>query len=195
MFDLAALDGPRSRSELNRARLADERRLFSTVRRRARRRFLVTATEAHGELDAVTLASRFVDELGLRWAAAPVTTRAEDPISVAEAIASWRRCAADADASALERVAALDGLLAIGDDPDRWWFQRDWTDGVPRDDDEQLRLSYSRLDTLENCELQYVLSTELGLDPAGGYQAWVGRLVHRIIEDCENGLVERSAGH
>jgi CRISPR/Cas system-associated exonuclease Cas4 (RecB family) len=58
--------------------------------------------------------------------------------------------------------------------------------------DEPLRLSYSRLDTLENCELQFVLATELGLDPGGGYQAWVGRLVHQIIEDIENGKVERS---
>jgi superfamily I DNA/RNA helicase/RecB family exonuclease len=194
MFDLAALEGPRSRSELNRSRLADERRLFTTVRHRARRRLLVTATEAHGEGDTVTLASRFVEELGLGWSPAPSPSNVEDPVSVDEAIAQWRRCAADGSAGAVERVAALDALLAIGDDPRRWWFQRGWTDGADIDGDGELRLSFSRLDTLENCELQYVLSTELGLDPAGGYQAWVGRLVHRIIEDCENGIVERSPG-
>jgi hypothetical protein len=37
-----------------------------------------------------------------------------------------------------------------------------------------------------------VLSTELGLDPGGGYQAWVGRLVHSLLEDCENGRVDRN---
>jgi RecB family exonuclease len=37
-----------------------------------------------------------------------------------------------------------------------------------------------------------VLAEELGLDDRAGYQAWVGHLVHRIIEDCENGLIERT---
>ena len=56
----------------------------------------------------------------------------------------------------------------------RWWFQRDWTDtGAPLH--ETIRVSYSKLSTLENCELQYVLSAELGLGGMVGYQAWVGR--------------------
>src|SRR5205085_6395503 len=38
MFDLAALDGPIGRSERNRVRLQDERRLFNMVTARARRR-------------------------------------------------------------------------------------------------------------------------------------------------------------
>ena len=58
--------------------------------------------------------------------------------------------------------------------------------------EDALSLSYSRLSTLENCELQFVLSSELGLDPGGGYQAWVGKLVHSIIEGCERGEVERT---
>jgi len=53
-------------------------------------------------------------------------------------------------------------------------------------------VSFSKLDTLENCALQFVLSEELGLEGEAGYHAWVGHLVHRIIEDCENGEVERS---
>ncbi|HJP66251.1 MAG TPA: PD-(D/E)XK nuclease family protein, partial [Actinomycetota bacterium] len=93
-------------------------------------------------------------------------------------------------ATAADRLAALEGLLALGDDPTTWWFQRDWTDpGRPLH--ETIRTSYSKLDKLENCELQYVLAEELGLDDRAGYQAWVGHLVHRIIEDCENGLIPR----
>src|SRR5439155_18320341 len=46
--------------------------------------------------------------------------------------------------------------------------------------------------TLENCALQYVLSEELGLEGQAGYYAWVGHLVHSIIEDCENGSIERT---
>ena len=66
-----------------------------------------------------------------------------------------------------------------------------WTDtGVPLH--ETIRVSYSKLSTLENCELQYVLSAELGLGGLVGYQAWVGKTIHKIIEDCENGKVERT---
>jgi len=190
MFDLAALDGTSRRSEINRHRLADERRLFTMVCSRARRRVLFTAADPHGDQSGVTLRSRFVEELGVEWSEAPSTPFA-DPVSVAEAAAVWRRTLADREAPTAERLSSLEGLLALGEEPGRWWFQREWTDleAEPRD---RLYLSFSRLDTLENCELQYVLSSELGLDPGGGYQAWVGRLVHQIIEDCENGTVERS---
>ena len=189
MFDLGALDGAHRRSEINRVRLADERRLFTMVLARARRRVLLTATDPHADRSGVTLRSRFVEEIGVEWADLPETPFAE-PVSVAEAAAAWRRTLADRTAAPPDRLASVDGLLALGDDPSAWWFQRDWTDQEAESRD-AMYLSYSRLDTLENCELQFVLSSELGLDPGGGYQAWVGRLVHRIIEDCENGLVER----
>jgi superfamily I DNA/RNA helicase/RecB family exonuclease len=190
MFDLGALDGAHRRSETNRLRLADERRLFAMVLSRAHRRVLLTATDPHADRSGVTLRSRFVEEIGVEWADVPETPFAE-PVSVAEAAAAWRRTLADRDAAASERLSSVDGLLALGEDPRRWWFQRDWTDleAEPRD---TMYLSYSRLDTLENCALQFVLSSELGLDPGGGYQAWVGRLLHRVIEDCENGVVERA---
>jgi RecB family exonuclease len=190
MFDLGALDGAHRRSESNRLRLADERRLFAMVLSRARRRVLLTATDPHADRSGVALRSRFVEEIGVEWADVPETPFAE-PVSVAEAAAAWRRTLADRDAAASERLSSMDGLLALGEDPRRWWFQRDWTDleAEPRD---AMYLSYSRLDTLENCALQFVLSSELGLDPGGGYQAWVGRLLHRVIEDCENGVVERA---
>jgi superfamily I DNA/RNA helicase/RecB family exonuclease len=192
MFDLEALSHARSRSEVNRDRLAEERRLFSMVLHRARRRLLVTATDPHGDADAATLRSRFLDELELSWADAPPSLTGDRPISVDEAGALWRRIGADPAAGPVDRAAALQGLLALGEDPGTWWFQRGWTIAPSAGEEEPLRLSYSRLDTLENCELQYVLSTELGLDPGGGHQAWVGRLIHRIIEDVENGVVERS---
>ncbi len=190
MFDLTALEsGIRPRSEVNRMRLADERRLFRMVCARARRRVVLTATNPHGDGSAVTLTSRFVEELGVGWHDAPGAPFAE-PVSVAEAASAWRRRLADPGAPPVERLACLDGLLALGDEPNRWWFQRDWTDlSAPAGD---LHLSYSRLSTLENCALQFVLSTELGLDPGGGYQAWVGKLVHSIVEECEKGSIERT---
>jgi superfamily I DNA/RNA helicase len=190
MFDLGSLDGAIARSEINRRRLADERRLFGMVRSRARRRVVLTATDPHGDGSSVTLTSRFVEELGLSWRDVPSAPFAE-PVSTFEAAAAWRRGLGDPTAAPAERLASLDALLALGDDPGRWWFQRDWTDLSAMAED-ALSLSYSRLSTLENCELQFVLSSELGLDPGGGYQAWVGKTVHKIIEGCERGSIDRT---
>jgi len=189
MFDLAALEGARSRSETMRDRLADERRLFDMVLARARRRAVLTASDPHGDPSTGAITSRFLEDLGVAWRRAP-TAPFPSPVSVDEAAAVWRRTLADPAARAPMRFAALEGLLALGVDPRRWWFQRDWTD-TDRPLKETLHLSFSRLDDLQNCELQYALADELGLDPGGGYQAWVGKLVHGMIEDCENGRIDR----
>lgn len=190
MFDLGTLEGISARSQVNRRRLADERRLFSMVRSRARRRVVLTATDPHGDESSVTLTSRFVEEMGLRWRDIP-RTPFEEPVSTFEAAAAWRRRLGDPRAPSPERLSCLDALLALGDDPGAWWFQRDWTD-LSAVAEDALSLSYSRLSTLENCELQFVLSSELGLDPGGGYQAWVGKLVHSLIEACERGTIDRT---
>lgn len=190
MFDLAALEGVRSRSETMRDRLADERRLFDMVLARARRRVVLTASDPHGEPSSGAIPSRFVEDLGITWRPAPEAPF-PIPVSVDEAAALWRRTLADPSAPTPRRLAALEGLLALGVDPRRWWFQRDWTD-TDQPPKEALHLSFSRLDDLENCELKYVLADELGLDPGGGHQAWVGKLVHGMIEDCDNGRIDRT---
>jgi superfamily I DNA/RNA helicase/RecB family exonuclease len=185
MFDLAVLDGPITRSTRNKLRLEDERRLFRMVLGRARRRVLLVASDAHADDNDLSVRSRFVDELGVAWMSAP-TGPFDEPVSVREAAGAWRRTLADLSASAAQRLAALEGLVALGVDPRRWWFQRDWTD-TGRPLHEELRLSYSKLSKLENCELQHVLSDELGLGRPGGYQAWVGKTVHKLIEEVERG--------
>ena len=183
MFDLAVLQGPISRSTRLRRRLEDERRLFRSVLGRARRRVVLVASDTHADDTDRSTRSRFVDECGVPWTDAPAGPY-EEPVSVPEASATWRRTLADLGAPTAARLAALDGLVALGIDPRRWWFQRDWTDtGRPLHD--TLRLSYSKLSKLENCELQHVLSDELGLGRPGGYHAWVGKTVHKIIEEVE----------
>ncbi|HWL90549.1 MAG TPA: PD-(D/E)XK nuclease family protein, partial [Actinomycetota bacterium] len=177
-----------SQSDRNRARLEDERRLFRMVLGRAKERVVLMASRAHA--DEASTGSRFVEELGMKWSSVPDPGLAE-PISVREAAAAWRRTLADGGLSAAERIASLEGLVTLGVDPRRWWFQRDWTD-TERPLHEHLRASYSKLDVLDNCELQFVLGSELGLGRPVGYQAWVGSLVHRIIEDCEKGEVART---
>jgi superfamily I DNA/RNA helicase/RecB family exonuclease len=189
MFDLDVLERAATRSQINRARIADERRLFGVVLSRARRRIVLTASHPHGSVATEGPVSRFADELALSWQPAPAPPY-PDPVSVDEAAAAWRRDLADPNANAGLRLAGLGGLLELGVDPRSWWFRRDWSPALERL--EQPRLSFSRLDRLENCELQFVLSEELGLDPGGGYQAWVGRLVHGLIEAIEEGEVART---
>jgi superfamily I DNA/RNA helicase/RecB family exonuclease len=189
MFDLAVLRGEISRSARNRLRLEDERRLFLMVTGRARRRVVAVAADAHGDDADRSARSRFVDERGVPWSDPPAGPH-EEPVSVPEAAATWRRTLAELDAPAATRLAALDGLVALGVDPLRWWFQRDWTD-TGRPLHETMRLSYSKLNKLENCELQHVLSDELGLGRPGGYHAWVGKTVHKLIEEVERGELPR----
>ncbi len=192
MFDLEVLEAARSRSERNRLRLADERRLFDVVRSRARRRVLLTASDPHG--DEASIRSRFAEELELAWVdtQVPIGAGTDEPSSVGEAVARWRRELADRAAPAASRLAGLAGIVSLGVDPSSWWFLRGWTDASADANGDPLHLSYSRLEKLENCGLQYVLGEELGLSRSGGHQAWVGTAVHGLIEDCEDGRVERS---
>jgi superfamily I DNA/RNA helicase len=193
MFDLAVLEHGVTRSERTRARLEDERRLFRMVLGRARRHVTLVVSEEHPDADELASRSRFVEELGLAWVPAPEGPFS-DPVSVREAAATWRRELADLDAPTALRLAALEGLLALGADPARWWFRREWTDPGQHLHERGLKVSYSKLSTLANCELQHVLSDELGLGRQAGYQAWVGKTVHKIIEDCETGALSKTKG-
>ncbi len=187
MFDLAVLDRVVTNAERNRERLQDERRLFDAVLARARSRVVLLCADAHPDADELTLRSRFVRERQLSWTPAPAGPF-EEPVSVREAAVAWRRELAEPDLPWWRRLAALEGLVSLGVDPGRWWFQHDWTDpGGPLH--EEIRVSYSRLSNLEACELMHVLGDELGLGRPGGYHAWVGKTVHKLIEDVERGNV------
>ena len=190
MFDLAVLDRAITQADRNRDRLHDERRLFGTVMARARRRVVFTCAQVHAHGDAGGASrSRFVADLGVEWVSAP-SGPFDEPVSAREAAASWRHRLADPSLQGWRRLAALDGLLALRVDPARWWFQRDWTD-TGRPLHETVRVSYSRLSNLEACELMHVLGDELGLGKPGGYHAWVGKTVHRIVEDAERGVIAK----
>jgi superfamily I DNA/RNA helicase/RecB family exonuclease len=190
MFDLAVLDRVVTNAERNRERLQDERRLFDAVIARARRRVVLTCADEHPDHRVeLSVRSRFVAERGLDWEAAPGGPY-DEPVSVREAAAVWRRQLGAPDVPAWRRLAALEGLVALGVDPGRWWFQRDWTyTGRPLH--ETIRVSYSRLSNLEACQLMHVLGDELGLGRPGGYHAWVGKTVHKLIEEVERGEISK----
>ncbi len=183
MFDLAVLEHPVTNAERNRERLDDERRLFDMVLARAKRRVVLTCADAHPDAEERSARSRFID--ATTWSAVPVGPF-DDPVSTREAAAAWRSHLGDEARPAWQRVAALDGLVALQVDARRWWFQREWTD-TGRPLHETIRVSYSRLSNLEACELMHVLGDELGLGKPGGYHAWVGKTVHTILEQVEKG--------
>jgi len=186
MFDLDVLGRPVTNAERNRDRLDEERRLFGMVMARAKRRVVLTCADVHPH-DERSARSRFVG--ADRWEPAS-SGPFDDPVSTREATAAWRSHLADEAREPWQRLAALDGLVSLGVDARRWWFQRDWTDtGRPLHD--QIRVSYSRLSNLEACELMHVLGDELGLGKPGGYHAWVGKTVHSILEQAEKGEISK----
>src|SRR5207247_4741607 len=154
MFDLSALDRTPSRSETVRERLEDERRLFRMVVGRARRGVVLVASDTHPDAEELTQRTRFVSELGVTWTKAPESPF-DQPVSTREAGALWRRQLADPSTEAWRRLAALDGLRALGVSPESWWFQRDWTE-TGRPLHETIRLSYSRLSTRYDRDAQHV---------------------------------------
>src|SRR5207247_1461956 len=94
MFDLGALERTPSRSETVRDRLEDERRLFRMVVGRARRGVVLVASDAHPDAEELTQRTRFAQELGATWHAAPESPF-DRPVSTREAGALWRRQLAD----------------------------------------------------------------------------------------------------
>ena len=83
-----------------------------------------------------------------------------------------------------------DGLLAIGERPDRWWLLQDWTE-PPEPYLGPTTMSFTRMKPVLACELQYLLGQELGLGGGGNAATWVGSLVHDILEQCERGRLPR----
>ena len=190
MFDLAVLDRVVTNAERNRERLQDERRLFDAVLARARRRVVLLCADAHpgrGRAHrALALRARAGDRVG---------TRARGSVRGTGLRSRGRRhVAPPSSPNPTSRPGAGSprwrGSWAWASIPSRWWFQREWTDpGRPLHD--EIRVSYSRLSNLEACELMHVLGDELGLGRPGGYHAWVGKTVHKLIEDVERGEVEK----
>jgi RecB family exonuclease len=112
------------------------------------------------------------------------------PLTLAEAAARHRRTLASADVTAADKAAAAAALCAIPDvAPSHWWWRRDFTDTGPLTPSGKLTTSYSRIGRYDNCPLQYVYESVLGLDPASTYQMKFGSLIHRIFERVDRGEI------
>ena len=189
IVDLDRLVDHKPTTERLRARLAEERALFRLAVSRARRATVLFASTSTGGRLART-PSRFAARLGMTWTPAGEAAPASASLRTMEA--ALRRTLADSEAPAPERLAALGALPLVGARPHVWWRQRNWTDpGIPIRDEEFLT-SFSRLSPLENCGLQYLCTTELGLDPDATHYMWLGSVIHDIIDRAQRGELDRS---
>jgi len=189
VVDLDGIVEAKTPVERFRDRFAEERALFRLAVTRARKATVLFASTSTGARSPRS-PSRFAARLGLEWIAPAAS--APPPISLRTMEAALRRTIADPGAPAPERLAAVAALPVAGARPATWWRHRDWTDpGVPVREGE-LKTSYSRLESMENCGLQYLYAVELGLDPDATHYMWLGSMIHDIIDRVQQGGLERS---
>jgi RecB family exonuclease len=190
-FPLVSLDlltETRTPWERTAVRLAEERALFRLAVSRADGRTVLFASKSTGVRTPRT-PSRFAAALGVQWDSP--AEEAPPSTSLRSMEAALRRRLGDRRESAARRLAAAACLGSVGARPSAWWGRRDWTaPEVPLYPDE-IRTSYSRLSTMDNCALQYLYQVEMGLDPEQSHQMWVGSLIHGIIDRTQRGELPR----
>jgi superfamily I DNA/RNA helicase len=186
---------------------AEDRRVFYVAMTRARKRCIVSTSPGPSRKGQP---SRFLIEFAGEL---PEMNGDADrpPLTYSEAAARARQVLNDTTADASVRSVALATIARICDadpgctaaQPAEWWWRWDWTEGsVPiidqsfRDEGMEpgkLRTSYSRIGSYDNCPLQYLGRTVLGLDPDITHHLHFGRWIHEIIEDCEKDPTEDQA--
>ncbi|MCW2778762.1 MAG: putative ATP-dependent helicase [Frankiales bacterium] len=170
--------------------LAEERRLFYVAVTRARERLVVTAV-AGGE-SGEDRPSRFLAELGVEVPEVPVPVGR--PLTGAGLLAELRTVATTSEDPLLREAACRRlALLAAGDDdalppvpladPDRWWGLAQLSDDGPLvRDDEQVRVSPSKVESFDTCSLRWFLESAVGVAGSTGPSQVLGTLVHALAE-------------
>jgi len=182
---LAALaDGGDAPDALDRRRavMYDELRLFARACSRARRRLVITAVD-----DDDTGPSPLFELLPEPQRSGRST---EHPLTLRGLVAHHRRTLTDpsspertaARRAAAEQLRVLADAGVPGAAPDEWYGVAASSSTAPLRDlaDEDVRVSPSRLEALEECQLNWLLS-DLGADD-GGAVAGLGTLVHAAME-------------
>lgn len=174
---------PTDALDLRRGVLHDELRLFARAVTRAHRRLIVTAVD-----DDDTGPSVLFEMLP---PAEPAPRSAEHPLSLRGLVARFRRILTDPRASGPARADAA-GQLALlaaagvaGADPAQWYgVAAPSRAGALYDlDTEAARVSPSKLEAIDECQLNWVIG-DLGGD-AGSVGAGLGTLIHAALEHAE----------
>ena len=172
--------------------LHDELRLFARAVSRARTRLIVTAVD-----DDDTGPSALFELLP---PAEPAPPSAEHPLSLRGLVAQHRRTLTSPRADEHERgraagqLALLAAASVAGADPSEWYGVAQPTTVSPLYDleQEQARLSPSKLQSIDDCQLNWVIG-ELGGD-SGGSTAGVGTVIHAALENAP-GIAEADLWH
>jgi len=177
-----------------RGALHDELRLFVRAISRARRRLLITAVD-----DDDTTPSPF-------FAFLPVPdppemhASAEHPLTLRGLVARHRRVLTSSmSAPAREHASAQLAVLARervpGADPSEWYGVRPPSTDAPLHDlaAEAARVSPSRMESFEECELNWAVSA-LGGDTVMPPSAGIGTIIHEAMEQVPDGELERLRG-
>ena len=167
------------------ARLAEERRLFYVAVSRARRRLLVTATAAED-----TQPSRFLDDLDPLAAAAeerPIE-RVPRGLDLPSVVAELRRVVCDPlqagprRRGAARQLARLERAGVRAAAPVHWYGLLGVSDDAPlHAEGEPVRVSPSKVDEFQRCELRWLLKA-CGATDTDTTRAGVGSLVHALAE-------------
>lgn len=174
---------PADAVDLRRGVLHDELRLFVRALTRASVRLIVTAVDDDDTGPSVLF--EFLPP------AQPAPRSAEHPLSLRGLVAQYRRALTDARLSAAARAEAA-GQLAVlaaegvaGADPQQWYgVAAPSSDGALYDlDAEEVRVSPSKLEAIDECQLDWVIG-DLGGD-AGSVGAGLGTLIHAALEHAE----------
>ncbi|MGI8426968.1 MAG: ATP-dependent helicase [Actinomycetota bacterium] len=159
--------------------IADDRRTFYVAATRARSRTLFTVSPAGS---GRARPSRFLFELSGRAPEEPPAD-AFQALTRRELTAVLRREFAEPGSSPARRIAAVIALSEIPEvDPTRWYGRWEWTSGATPLVDGDLKTSFSRLGVFENCGLQYLLQSVLGLDPSSTYSMKFGTWIHALFQ-------------
>jgi superfamily I DNA/RNA helicase/RecB family exonuclease len=171
--------------------IADDRRTFYVAATRASHRTVFTVSPGASGRGRPT---RFLAELGV--APAEFESPAElPPLTEPEMAARLHKTVKTESAPGEEKVAALVALSQIpGVDPSRWYGRWDWTEGaVPLATRGEFRTSYSRLGVYDNCGLQYLMQSVLGLDPSSTESMKFGTWIHALFQAVHDGLISDPA--
>ena len=164
---------------------ADELRQFHIAVSRAREELLVTATSSTDEQPSVLL-----DLVDADYRDQP-PVEVPAPMTLRGLVGDLRRTAVrgqrEGDLAtrdrAVELLARLDAEGVAGADPGSWWQARPVSVERPVRPDGPVRVSPSKVQTFQDCELRWFL-TARGAETGEARSAEIGTLVHAVIADA-----------
>ncbi|MCA1840707.1 MAG: ATP-dependent helicase [Actinomycetota bacterium] len=166
--------------------IADDRRTFYVASTRARSRVVFSVSPGPSGRGRP---SRFLSELtgSVPEPAGSIELAALTPSQMR---ARLRRQIVSSQDPA-ERIAAIVALAEVpGTDPRDWYGRWDWTEGaLPLAVAGSFKTSYSRLNVFDNCGLEYVLESVLGLDPVSSHSMKFGTWIHALFQAVHEGKI------